>query len=384
MKHLVLPDLFSFSDWESELRRSFFSTVTTALGFLRFCVVRCEREISLLGWGKEDSEACCEEDDDACSPQEKCASQCAAISASGYILRRWWWWGKKDEDGEEDGKATDTCASILTQSRPGMPSCAREGRRASCRHWQQKQNREPTTPPPLSSTTTVQWISGRMGLLVSIYYLVAVVGRPPKDFRTQCTICGRDFSCPGNLRRHRKNHIPIFDFTCITCGRSFREKRNLGRHRLIHTGQKPYPCPTCNATFRQHVHVHQHIMAQHSPHLKAKCKLCAMKFSSSKEIPGHMYLRHPQNRTLPKKTFLFPSGLKVDLCTIEPCMNEHTRVYGFLCEPGRGFSDRCNIYSFSNSVIGVDLAVGKLGTSRELSSQRQELSLLASLDIKDD
>lgn len=54
------------------------------------------------------------------------------------------------------------------------------------------------------------------------------------------------------LGSHTKRHY------CSLCGKSFQSPKDLRRHILTHTGEKPYPCPYCShrAALKGNLKVH--------------------------------------------------------------------------------------------------------------------------------
>lgn len=67
---------------------------------------------------------------------------------------------------------------------------------------------------------------------------------------TQCTFCGLQFACKGDLKRHvKENHEKPIEFNCSFCGKNFPKKPNLKIHERSHTQDKPFRCPHCSRAF---------------------------------------------------------------------------------------------------------------------------------------
>ncbi|KFQ69140.1 Zinc finger protein 728, partial [Phaethon lepturus] len=54
-----------------------------------------------------------------------------------------------------------------------------------------------------------------------------------------CPECGKGFSTPASLERHRRLHRGEKPYQCSVCGKGFAWSSHYDRHRLTHTGEKP-------------------------------------------------------------------------------------------------------------------------------------------------
>lgn len=92
-----------------------------------------------------------------------------------------------------------------------------------------------------------------------------------------------------HLQQHKKCHEGQ-RYGCEHCGKQFTHPRNLQRHRLIHTGARPYVCPQCNKAFNQSTHLYKHInIHQKLPHA---CRRCGERFRYKTERERHKKAVH--------------------------------------------------------------------------------------------
>lgn len=70
--------------------------------------------------------------------------------------------------------------------------------------------------------------------------------------RFPCILCGKEFKCKMNLRRHIGTHTKEKSFKCVTCGASFAQKSVLMAHQNTHldiSERTVFPCKVCPRTF---------------------------------------------------------------------------------------------------------------------------------------
>lgn len=60
---------------------------------------------------------------------------------------------------------------------------------------------------------------------------------------------------------HCKRHL------CSLCGKGFQSPKDLRRHIMTHTGEKPYLCPYCNHRANQKSNMKSHMMCVHNKEL---------------------------------------------------------------------------------------------------------------------
>lgn len=82
--------------------------------------------------------------------------------------------------------------------------------------------------------------------------------------------CGRRFSTPGNLSRHKRLHGPVKPLKCPVngCICAFRSENKLEKHMKFHLGIPVHVCPVpaCGKTFSTAGNLNRHIKGHH-PHM---------------------------------------------------------------------------------------------------------------------
>ncbi|XP_042306288.1 zinc finger protein 287-like isoform X2 [Sceloporus undulatus] len=127
----------------------------------------------------------------------------------------------------------------------------------------------------------------------------------------QCTICGESFMWSSSLSGHQKKFhygeklTPLSEvsnkksFTCSKCGKSFSKPSRLARHKCSHTEKKPYQCTDCGERFTWSTSLDLHKKEIHKgkklvPVLQ---RITGILELEKKIIQATYILRHPERHT---------------------------------------------------------------------------------------
>ncbi|XP_044065385.1 zinc finger imprinted 3 [Siniperca chuatsi] len=97
-----------------------------------------------------------------------------------------------------------------------------------------------------------------------------------------CEVCGRNFSSPKSLARHRKKTCHR-NFKCTDCTKTFTKKNALLKHSFSHLGLLPYTCVRCRCHFRLAKLYRQHKCEPERIH----CVACLREFLSQEDFQQH-------------------------------------------------------------------------------------------------
>ncbi|XP_071326735.1 zinc finger protein 572 isoform X2 [Trachinotus anak] len=97
-----------------------------------------------------------------------------------------------------------------------------------------------------------------------------------------CEICGRNFSSPKSLARHRRKTCRSI-FKCTDCTQTFTKKNALLKHSFSHLGLLPYTCVRCRCHFRLAKLYRQHKCEPERIH----CVACLREFVSQADFQQH-------------------------------------------------------------------------------------------------
>uniref|UniRef100_UPI0037E8EC91 zinc finger protein 878 n=1 Tax=Semicossyphus pulcher TaxID=241346 RepID=UPI0037E8EC91 len=135
--------------------------------------------------------------------------------------------------------------------------------------------------------------------------------------KIKCETCGRNFSSPKFLARHKKKKC-YRNLRCTDCKKTFSKKNALLKHSFSHLGLLPYTCVQCSCHFRlaklylehkckpEHIHcmaclrefLNQEDFQQHKKDTgcwgnqepkgdEIRCLQCGQRFDTSEELKKH-------------------------------------------------------------------------------------------------
>jgi len=105
----------------------------------------------------------------------------------------------------------------------------------------------------------------------------------------KCDLCDMTFRIVGALREHRINiHTKDFKRECSTCGKGFLYQVHLDRHMLTHTGARPHKCEECGKSFSNDGTLINHMKSHKEPTFA--CHLCDIAFNRKSYLKSHLQL----------------------------------------------------------------------------------------------
>ncbi|XP_062977953.1 zinc finger protein 197-like [Elgaria multicarinata webbii] len=104
--------------------------------------------------------------------------------------------------------------------------------------------------------------------------------------RTQCLVCGKQFSCQSSLNLNGRTHMGGKPLKCLECEKAFPQKMHLPSHQVTYTREKPFKCLECGKSFRWNSRLMTH-QRFHTGEKPFKCSQCGKSFSLSHSLTSH-------------------------------------------------------------------------------------------------
>uniref|UniRef100_A0A4W6CQK4 C2H2-type domain-containing protein n=1 Tax=Lates calcarifer TaxID=8187 RepID=A0A4W6CQK4_LATCA len=162
-----------------------------------------------------------------------------------------------------------------------------------------------------------------------------------------CEVCGRNFSSPKSLARHRRRTCHR-NFKCTDCTKTFTKKNALLKHSFSHLGLLPYTCIRCRCHFRL-AKLYRCWGNQEPKGDEIRCLECGERFDSPEELKKHAGAHQRVLKCAECGKGFRPSQL------LQHQRSEHAhKPSGFLCtECGRAFNSHSNLRIHLNVHTGA-------------------------------
>lgn len=102
----------------------------------------------------------------------------------------------------------------------------------------------------------------------------------------KCEVCGKLFTKPEVMKRHKRSHSMTKDFSCTFCDMTFHRRDCLTDHLRNHTGERPFQCTVCNKTFTRGFVLLRHMKIHADGEFK--CKVCHKTFDRKDTFNDHV------------------------------------------------------------------------------------------------
>jgi uncharacterized Zn-finger protein len=102
----------------------------------------------------------------------------------------------------------------------------------------------------------------------------------------KCELCGKLFTKPEVMKRHKRSHSMTKDFSCSFCDMSFHRRDCLTDHLRNHTGERPFQCTICNKKFTRGFVLLRHMRIHTDGEFK--CSVCQKSFDRKDTFNDHV------------------------------------------------------------------------------------------------
>ncbi|XP_035849039.1 gastrula zinc finger protein XlCGF8.2DB-like [Sander lucioperca] len=81
-------------------------------------------------------------------------------------------------------------------------------------------------------------------------------------------------------------------FSCSVCGKDFSDNGHLKRHMITHTGENPFSCSVCKTSFTQSWSLRSHMAVVHTGEKRFSCSVCDKRFAWRSDVKTHACVGH--------------------------------------------------------------------------------------------
>ncbi|XP_069775116.1 zinc finger and BTB domain-containing protein 40 isoform X3 [Narcine bancroftii] len=159
-----------------------------------------------------------------------------------------------------------------------------------------------------------------------------------------CDVCGKNFTAPSLLERHKVTHVGGKPYNCESCDKAYQQLSGLWYHNRTHhpdifaaqNHRSPkfstLTCSSCRKTFANVAALNKHVTSDHADPTILDCEECKETFASQTLLHLHTKSKHsgihPFKCSYCPSTFRFPGVLQHHLNTKHSTQQTTTFVCG--------------------------------------------------------